>query len=1183
MAKTFSWNKGQSAALGAPRDNLLVSAAAGSGKTAVLTERIFRLLTDSEQPLKFSDIVAITFTRAAAASLREKLAERLSRAVAENPENTLYRRLQMELPHAQISTVHSFCMRIIREHTASLGLPSGVRLADDAARDRLQKNCMRRAMATVFSRENETGEEETSALESAYYLITSERQKEITDLPLRLYDKLMALEEGVTKLSDLTEEAKCDLALWASGEGSFFDTSAGRLGKEQATLLLYTLLGRLKVYFSVFPEEDAADESVLAHAHHLQRAVTVAKELLNDGSFEEFVRYLKNFTPQTYANKSKTVTRSSPLGKLFKDFYDTKIKEPFVALVSDYSQDADALLTEERRRILTQSVFERLLSVFHDLYREEKRKAKILDYSDLEHLALKVLSPSAPTAYAPTAYCRALFVDEYQDTNRLQDALFRACVQKDGFFFFVGDVKQSIYRFRHAAPELFLSYKNHFPDLEHAENLADLPLGKSVFLSENFRSDAAVINFANRVFDVLMNDNAREDDRMYAEADHLKKGKTSEKGEGVEFCFIDQKTPGTKTKPEAFIVERVLKLIHEEHRRPEEIAVIAYTNPYLSRLRREFLKAGIPVVAANGELFESTEVQGLVSALKVIENPLSDIDLVSLCTGPLFSLSSDELFKIRLYADGPFYDALCCAASETNLAPIALRAREVKAKLELWRRMRQNTSISAFLLSLFHEEGLLSALSRGESLRRENLFKIYREACDFEVGEQKTLSDFLTYLQNRKDQSSQSESDAEVHPGTVTLMTVHKSKGLEFPVCILAQLGRQTKNETGTILDVSRGLYHRRYQAKHHLFTSSLSDKIVRRQENEAAREEAKRLLYVGITRAAEKLILVDTKATDVQKRFSESGVFPYLPGECIHSRDLQIPGNLLLYSLREDEELFRFAQGFVPASDRRQSVVCPTFTLTVVGYDTLLSPEEVQKNVSKKADAVPTFSEADAKALQTSLAAHQRRTNEVRLPTKLSVSEILHLDDDKKQHKTRLSFGTEDRRAAELGTAMHAFMQFCDFSSAKVSVEAEAARLCDLAFLSPKQADLNFLSLSRFFDSETFREIEKSPRVEREKRFNVFLPTSAVFREQSEGDILIQGVIDCFYEKEDGTYAILDFKTDAVNLKTGEETLLSRHAKQLRLYRLAVEELTGKRVSTLSVYSFCLGKTINVPLSEDE
>ena len=468
-------------------------------------------------------------------------------------------------------------------------------------------------------------------------------------------------------------------------------------------------------------------------------------------------------------------------------------------------------------------------------------------------------------------------------------------------------------------------------------------------------------------------------------------------------------------------------------------------------------------------------------------------------------------------------------------------------------------------------------------MRRENLLKIYREACDFEASETKTLGDFLTYLNNRNEQNAQSESDAEIHPGTVTLMTVHKSKGLEFPVCIFAQLGRQTKNETGTLLDVSRGLYHRRYRSKHHLFTTSLSDKIVRKQENEAAREEAKRLLYVGITRAAEKLILVDTKATDVQKRFSESGVYPYLPDECIHSRDLQIPGNLLLYSLRQEEALQRFAEGFVPLPDRRQSVTCPTFTLTVVGYDTLLLPEEAQKAVSQEAKETALFVEEDVDTLSKNLAAHKKRSEEVRLPTKLSVSEILHLDDDKNPSNTRLSFGKEDRRASEFGTAMHAFMQFCDFASAKVSVEAEAARLVDLAFLTREQAELNFLSLSRFFDSDTFREIENCPRVEREKRFNVLLPSSAVLEGREEGDVLIQGVIDCFYEKEDGTYAILDFKTDAVNLKTGEEILLSRHAKQLRLYRLAVEELTGKHVSTLSIYSFSLSKTLNVPLSEDE
>ncbi len=1170
----FCWNEGQTSALNAPRRNLLVSAAAGSGKTAVLTERIFRLLTDEKDPIPFSEIVAITFTRAAAASLKEKLSRRIDEAIASDPKNALYRRLSLELPHAAISTVHSFCMRIIRENTARLSLPQGLTLADEATCDRMQKSAMRRALNAVFDDTRKRDDSMQEALSTVFYLITSEKKHEITDLPLKLYHQLMALEEGVSKLDDLTREAKADLAAWEAGKTTFFGTPAGRLGREQATLLLRTLNGRIETYLAAFPEEEQA---LLLHAHALRDSIRVAASVLEDGDFERFSAFARNFTPERYTNKTKSVPTSSPLGKLLKDFYNNKIKTPFVNLCGDYDQNVDKLLSEEARRIRVQEIFCEILTEFDALYRREKLAAALLDYSDLEHYALKVLRT------AETPYCRALFVDEYQDTNRLQDTIFRACTQNGGFFFFVGDVKQSIYRFRYAAPELFLSYKNNFPDL-HAEDVQDAPLGKSVFLSENFRSDRGVIDFANRVFSVLMNDNTQKSERLYAEKDHLKKGKLSEKDEPVEFLLLDRKTdPDSKLGEEALIAERVLSLIHKEGRAPEEIAVIAYTNTFLIKLRKSFLKAGIPVNQANAELMDAVETEGLTAILKTLHNPLSDIPLASLCTSKLFSLSSDELLKLRAYSQGTLWDALVTASDASNLAPIAESARKIVHFVTVWREKSRRMPLSEFLLALLHRGGVLAALSYGEDKRRESLLKLYREAQTFEQGSRRTLGEFLNYLKSRREQSTQAESDTEVHKGYVTLMTVHKSKGLEFPVCIFAQLGRQTRRENGLFLDLSRGIYHRLYDADRHAFSSTLADKIARREENEACREEAKRLLYVGITRAAEKLILIDGKDTDTAKRFSECGVFPHLPEECIHSHDLLAPSNLLFYSLRDDEALKTFGEGFLPDSASRQTVVCPTYRLSVIGHDTLLSPENALEKLQEHSAPAPCFSAEDAERLAAHLKAYERRTEEEFLPSKLSVSELLHLDASAdEEHATHLSFRAEDRSGARRGTAMHAFMQFCDFAAAKANVETEASRLAEFAFLSEEQAkDLNFYALARFFDSETFAEIEKSPRIKRELRFNVFLPIRDVLALERDGDVLIQGVIDCFYEKEDGTYAILDFKTDAVNEQTGEQILLARHRKQLLLYAKALKELTGKDVSSAALYSFALARKIEVPLTE--
>lgn len=1176
--KVISWTPSQEKALRPVRENLIISAAAGSGKTAVLTERIFRLLTDEKDPVSFSELVAITFTRAAAASLREKLSRRIERAVAEEPQNALYRRLLLQLPHAAISTVHSFCMSLIRENTALLKTGPNPTLMSDAQKDRMQKECMHKALSDLFDKQENRTDDERDTLSAVYYLLyQGQRTPEMTALPLSLYGQLMALEEGVGKLQDLCRASREMLNDLKRGVLNFFDTPTGNIAREQMLLSLGTILPRFETYFSFFPKEEAENESALPHAHALCNAARTAHRLITEGNHPAFVRLTETFVPVRYQNKCKEMEAKEKEDA--KSFYDKKIKEPLLLLFKQYGIPEQTLLEEEEKRLCVQEVFSDLLQHFHTLYTEKKRARALLDYNDLEHLGLQAIR------LGKTRRVRALFVDEYQDTNRLQDVLFRECVKKsEGFFFFVGDVKQSIYRFRNAAPELFLSYKNAFPDIDAPElqSTDDAPdaLGKSIFFSENFRSDENIISFANHVFSVLMNDNENEADRLYTASDVLRKRKREEHNLPVEFNLIDSDASLTnRTQNELnFLCARIRKLLQEEGKRPEDIAVISYDNRYLNLLRRTLRRAGIPVKDGNYALLENTEVKTLIAILRAVQNPLSDIALVSLCTSPVFSFSSAELQHLRSYSDGAFWNALSRCAEEHNLSAAAKRAREVLSFLEYWNNEAQHTRLSAFLLRLFHKGNVLSALCRADENRRDNLLKIYWEACNFEVNGRRTLTEFLSYLTDRETQTSQSESDAQVQKGFVTLMTVHKSKGLEFPVCIFTQLGRVRRAKSGPFLDPARGLYHHLYDARHHYFYPTASEKILSRLRDEEESEESKRLLYVGITRASEKLILVDAQKKSIRDRFATGGILPYLAAGAIHSRELNSPSDMLLYSLRHDDGMREALKRYDAQSILTQE--CQTFHLHLIPPNTIPAPEDAPV-VSAEKSAAATLDEAEIAAVRRSFEALEKRKTQILRPAKLSVSELLHMNDKNDlQQKSTLSFTREERLGAERGTAMHAFMQFCDFDLARRCCETEAARLYDLAFLTKEQAEnLNFYALSRFFDSACFKEMEQSPSLRREMRFNVFLPLCTLLDTEDEGDVLVQGVIDCFYEKEDGTYAILDFKTDAVKQENGEQVLLARHSKQLTLYARALAELTGKQVTSLYLYSFALGKRITVNL----
>ncbi len=1181
------WTDSQDLAIRAERKNLIVSAAAGSGKTAALTERIFRLLTDENDPIPLSEIVAITFTRAAARNLKEKLSHRIARAQAENPKDTRLYRLQMQLPYANISTVHSFCLRIVEENAELLGLPARLRLGEEATLFEMQTECMTRALHELRSpRAGETPEE--TRAKAILYKVFGAAGKSETEAPKKLYDRLRSLEDGIGHLSTLLAEQEKNLADMKAGTLPLLDSALGELIRKQILYTLNQLNGKLHSYFSQFPVDERSNAALLPAAVQMKSELEKLLAVCSDhaADYEDVRTAFSNIALKNYKNDSDSVPHNTPQGAALHELYKTILKE-LKTLKKNFGTDADTILRQEEVRLFVSRELYRLLVSFETLYNEKKREKGILDYSDLEHyglLALKKLQENG----AATSYCRALFVDEYQDTNRLQDEFFRKCIGKDGFFFFVGDIKQSIYLFRNAAPELFLGYKNGFPLYQENEEGDEEALGRSIFFSQNFRSDETVINFANDVFRVLLNDQTEESQRMYAKEDELdfSKQKGTCRNLPVEYYLVDNDKSDSPERRDEYtlVIDKIRHLIEVEKRRPEEIAVIAYSNRTLTTLRSLLIQSGISVAPGSPELLTRPEVTHFTALLSAVCDPFDDISLVALCTSPLFSFSSEELSDVRSKADGAFFNALMIAGDKSFTTPVSERSREVLDFLDLWQDYARTHTPSETVLHLLRSTGILEAISEGDDRKRENLLALYQLSRNFGSGSATTLSDFLSFIDSGRSIESPSASDPQPREGFVTLMTVHKSKGLDFPVCIYMSLSKDPVSEPALFLNLKHGLFLKDLAPNSNLFVPTVPYRATKRLQKEERLEEEKRLLYVGITRTIEKLILIDVlkgNQGNAKKLFADVGIFPPLPDGAIHSHELSRPDQLLLYSLRDDAALCSFAAEFSEKgtyTTGTDGIACRNFRLHVLSSSDLPTlPQKAEAHATAASPVSARFAPEREQELVRALNAEAERRNATLAPSKLSVSEILHLDKTPENGKTHLSFSSDDRVGARHGTAMHAFMQFCDFAAAKTSPETEAARLADRAFLTKEQAEgLNFLALSRFFSSGTFAEIEKSPRVKRELRFNVFLPAEKLLK-TGEGEILIQGVIDCFYEKEDGTYAILDFKTDAVNPKNGEDVLRDRHAKQLRLYALALKELTGKDVTKLALYSFSLSREIEI------
>ena len=1156
----MNWTVNQQLAIQAPRGDILVSAAAGSGKTATLTERVLRALTRSDEPADISRMLIVTFTNKAADELKEKIRRKLSAALAADPDNASLRRCMLGLQSAKICTIHSFYGDVVRSDFNLLGISPRMRTADATEISVLRRDIMEQVVDGYYEGVSGDGFEIENAAGFFDNFLTVKPDTALPELFLDLYDAL-------SRFSGRAEFLRGNVRTFSAAAADY----AGSPYHAQLILVARRKLSSLLSAYERLESEYGADEEYISKC---KNAVDdridfcrLALKTLGRGDDAELNALFENKKFARRGSKMQNeelIGRLKDLGEAFSSFKKF-VKETLAAFTPD---DISSLAKSSSE--LCENMY-RLLSRFDAAFSEEKRQRRVIDFDDMERFAYRLICPSdgsvSPTAKRLRERYDEIYIDEYQDVNEIQDRIFEAISDKNRFM--VGDVKQSIYSFRGSRPELFSEYRAKF---------ADGAAGRTILLSDNFRCGKPVVDFVNLLFGNIF---SRDGGKLrYESGDALVFSKKAALRQDARVRVVASENAEGEFAALAREIKRLLKEGTDDDGRPlrpEDITVLYRSSKQCRAAEKALAGYGLSAFnASRDNLFNSPEVLLALSLLCAIDNPLRDITLAAAMKSPVFGFTLDELALIRkAEPSGTLYSAVRERAESGDEKCAAFCGR-----LDGYRQSSRATPTDRFVRYLYRDTGLLSLIynpadGQGAQLREANLMLLYDFARTFEAGSFRGLHAFITHINDiiRRDARFDC-ADAGAQTGRVRIMTIHASKGLEFPACIVAGCSHGFNNDylrDAFTLDPDMGLAVKLKLPDGRLCKGPLYAAVVSHISEQTVREEA-RLLYVALTRARKYLVVTGIDKPDAA--FSDAPNEEAVLGAGSFWR-------LLKAALpNEGDDCFEYE------------------------YFAASEPEKTEEAAAKEAEA----DEAEtAEAKREFL----RRFDFVypafeltRLPRKVSVSGLspsfldesdpaFELDESERTPQPPLmpSFMDGERakkeRAALRGTATHTFMQFCDMSAAEESVENEAQRLVLEGFIPEEYVGLMYKEeLKRFFSSPLYSRMKdcsaRGGLMLREYRFNIGLPASEFTQNETlrgmyeEKNLLVQGVIDCFFENPDGSVTLVDYKTDRLNDTPSDiAAFAARHRTQLSYYVQAIERLTLKKVSRRSLYSFCLGKEI--------
>ena len=1247
------WTNEQLQAIKTRRCNLLVAAAAGSGKTAVLVERIIRIITDEENPVDIDKLLVVTFTSAAASEMRERIAAAISKALEKSPNSKNLQRQLTLLSRANITTMHSFCLDVIKNYFYTIDLDPSFRIGDETEATLIKNEILEELFEEYYEEDNE----EFKDLIEAYS--GSKDDLKLKEMILSLYRFSMS---GPWPEQWLVEKAE-DFNISTIDD---LDKSPWvKVLKDSLRVELEGFLNMYKKAINIINDTDGLEpylEAFNSDYDYLERAYASLNENLN--SIYIALNSITFIKLKTVKKNQVSDENAQNTVKSIRDSVKKKIKSLIESTFEFTPQEAlDGIIG-------VYPFMKSLASVtleFSKRFNEKKREKNILDFNDLEHLCLKILidrdenNNIIPSKIAEhfMEFFDEVLVDEYQDSNNVQETIIDLVSRRrfeESNVFMVGDVKQSIYRFRQAKPELFLDKYNRY-SLEEGSN------DRKIQLYKNFRSREEVIEGVNYIFKMVMSQTVGE--LEYTDEEALNLGASFEEvnddesivggeielhildksgiiKEKVEDSFDDDDEIAKEEEEdidgitlEAKIVAKRIKELFEikdgkrfkvfdkdtkEYRDvkyKDIVILLRATKNWAEIFLDELGSEGIPVYADTGSgYFESIEIRTIMSLLKIIDNPLQDVPMIATLRSPICGFTAEELSDLRLLNKDLYFYELIKEVSEgihEINEELKFKCSKFIDDLSKWRERAIYTPIDEFIWYLYMDTafyGYVGAMPNGK-LRQANLKILFQRAKQYESTSFKGLFNFINFI-NKLRKSSGDMGSAKVlgeNEDVVRIMSIHKSKGLEFPVVFTSGMGKQFN-----LMDLSNSiLYHEELGFGPNFVNletrnsySTLAKEAIKKRIRLETLSEEMRILYVAFTRAKEKLIITGA-SSNLEKSISgwissasldESIV---LPSEVLKGKSYLDWIAMAMCKHTCGEKL----RGVTGAT---RELITSDFSKWDIKFWTkeLLTVDKNLEPVDKVEDESMFITSKNVvvdKEISRRLDYKYKFIEGAMLPSNISVSDLkkkeftygdeIHdtVEVFKEKEVLKPKFLKEEKglSAAERGTVIHYVMQRLNYDRVSTISEIKAQieeMVLDNSLTEKEASTVWYKKIYNFFNSNLGKRLLKAYKDERlvSRELPFFTELSSVeYKPELNKDVYVdekirlQGIIDCFFEEEDGI-VLLDYKTDYVEEEKVDE-IIERYRAQLKYYKDALEKITEKRVKESYLYLFGIDKEIKVEI----
>ena len=1187
------WTNEQLNAITQKGNNILVAAAAGSGKTTVLVERIIRKIINDN--VDIDKILVVTFTNAAASEMRERILTALYKQIDEDPLNKRLRKQIVLLNKASICTIDAFCLDIIRNNFFEIGASSNFRIADNTELELLKQEAIEETFEELYL-ENDDEFNKLIELYAGY-----KDDENLKNIILKIHNYIQSapfpedwLEEQIEKFNmsniedfSQTEWGKIILK-------NFRDEVLNSIQILESSKHQLDMITELSKFSLVVADDINQLKFLEQNWDNWERAHEIANNLKFKTwpTDKKVVSNLKEETKKARDNVKKRISKA--------------VSQTFIYNTEEAVEDINAMYP----------ILKKIKDVtlkFMEKFSEKKSNKNIMDFSDIEHYALKILLKKDENGiYQKTEVAKKyeekfneIAIDEYQDSNLVQEYILTS-ISNGKNIFMVGDVKQSIYRFRQAKPELFL-------DKYQKYGLEPNEYGQKIKLFKNFRSRENILDTTNLIFSDIMSADFGEIE--YDESEYLNLGATYEEPtENVEFAgkteldIIDLKKEENedgeeieednsselleKTEIEAkFVANRIQKLIKSKYQVYDRktgyrditykdiVILLRATSNTANVFEKELLNLNIPVFSDQAENYlESIEIRTITSLLKIIDNPYRDIPLVTVMRSIIGDFTDNELIEIRLTQnEGYFYDSLKEAKASPKIdGKLKEKVINFLDKLNKWREEERYLPLNEFIQKIYEETDYYNyvRLMPNGQVRKANLKMLLDRAKDYEKISFKGLFNFIRYLEKVKSSNSDLSSAKVIgeNENVVRIMSIHKSKGLEFPVAIISRTDKKfnQKDLNESILlhqDIGFGMQYINYDRKIE-YTTATKEAIKIKTKEESIAEEM-RILYVALTRAKEKLIITGvendfTKSIEQKKELLE-----------IYEKENDKINHLVLKKYLSYLEWIELV--YLNHQDIENQI-----TLNKIAKKDVLKAEENQEEQEKRNIELPE--KIDYEKINEILNWQYKYKEMTNIQSKMSVTKIKELKNNetqKQQHieiKPKFMLDKTKVSSAERGTITHLILQKLDFTKeySKEELAQFVNNLCTKNIITQIQKDsINIEKIYQIINTQFIKNLKNAKEIKKETPFYTYINTKEIYNTQNSENILVQGIIDLYYINQQNEVILVDYKTDYVE-GSGEE-LIDKYKVQLEIYKKALEESLKEKVKHVYIYSIYLNKEIEI------